>query len=120
MCVDHPYRAALRQRAADTVFFVAPNVAEERRIIGRPAGKVGFGNIPYFDGLVKGAGDNFVTQVVRPVDAVYFGVVSADAGYRKGPFLGAWMRIKQERVKMGAGKTHSTVPDVDFVGMRGR
>lgn len=29
------------------------------------------------------------------------------------------MDDKQER-EMGAVKTHSTVPDVDFVGMRGR
>ena len=81
MRVDCPYGGTLRQRAADTVFFVTPDVVEERRVIGRPAGYVGFRNVPYFDGLVKGAGDDFVTPVVRPVDAVYFGVVSADASY---------------------------------------
>ena len=38
MCIDGPYRSALRQRAADTVLFVAPDVVEERRVIGRPGG----------------------------------------------------------------------------------
>lgn len=56
---------------------------------------MGFRNVPYFDGLVKGTGDNFVAPVVRPVDPVYFGVMSADAGYGEGPFL--WMISKREK-----------------------